>query len=146
MATFDTGYDVAAEQELYQTDAFSGTDADLDNTAPVDETDGYTSDIVLTDDMIAALSFEFLGNNSTDDLVLTLFKRVKSTWTDNEIALWSVTISNDGSQDVYTGMEIGEHRGFGPGTYRVAMQSSDSNTTFDMDALMTRTKYTSVEQ
>lgn len=146
MATFDTGYDVAAEQELYQTNSFGGTDADLDNSTPVSATDGYTSNIVLTDEDQAALSFEFLGSNSTDDLVLSLFKRVGAAWKDTELALWSVTISNDGSQDVYTGLEIGEHRGHGHGTYRVAMQSSDSNTTFDMDAIMTRSKRTSVEQ
>lgn len=145
MPDFDIGYKVGAEEELYQTNAFSGTDADLDNTAPVSETDGYTSDIVLTDKEIAALSFEFLGNNSTDDLVLTLFKRVKAAWTGNEIALFSVTVTNDGSQDVYTDMEIGPHKGYGPGTYRVGMQSSGASTTFDMDALMTRTKRTAVQ-
>lgn len=143
---WDTGYLVGAEEELYQTNGFDGTDADLDNTAPVSATDGYTSDINITDNELASLSFEFLGSNSTDDLVLTLYKRVAAAWTGTEQALLSVTVTNDGSQDVYTGLEIGEHRGFGPGIYRVAMQSSDGNTTFDMDALMTRAKRTSVEQ
>lgn len=146
MAIFDTGYDVGAEEELYQTTSFSGTDALLDNTAPVSETDGYTSDIILTDEDQAALSFEFLGNNATDDLVLTLFKRVKAAWTGTEKALWSVTIPNDGSQDVYTSLELGRHRSFGHGVYRVAMQSKGGSTTFNMDALMTRSKTTSVEQ
>lgn len=148
MATFNTGYEleVAVGEELYKTTSFGGTDSLLDNTSPVDETDGYTSDIDLTNNEQANLSFEFLGNNSTDDLILTLYKRVKAAWVGTEIAIWSVTIPNDGSQDIYTGLEIGEHRGFGAGVYRVAMQSEAGNTTFNIHALMTRAKRTSVEQ
>lgn len=146
MAIFKTGYDVGAVEELYKTDEFGGSDADLDNTVPVSDVDGYTTDIDLTDEEIAALAFEFLGNNSNDDLILTLFKRIGAAWTGNEILLLSFTVTNAGSRDVFTDWEIGEHRGFGPGIYRVGMQSEDTNTTFDMHATMTRTKRKTVEQ
>jgi hypothetical protein len=148
MAIFDTGYKINAvgEEDLYKTTSFGGSDALLDNTDPVGATDGYTSDIIITDELAAALSFEYLGNNSTDDLVLTIFKRVKSAWTGNELVIASITIPNDGTQDVYTGLELGEHRAYGHGVYRIAMQSSGATTTFNMEAIMTRSKKKSVEQ
>lgn len=146
MSDFHTGYLVGAEEELYKTTSFGGSDELLDNTAPVNNSDGYTSDIELDDNDQAGLSFEYLGNNSTDDLVLTVFKRVKSVWVGTEKAIFSVTVNNDGSQDVYTGLELGEHAGFGHGVYRIAMQSSDGNTTFNVEAVMTKSKRLSEEQ
>lgn len=147
MTTFNTGYLYGgSDEELYKTNGIGGgTDADLDDSAPVDDTDGYTSDIDLTDEEIASIAFEFLGNNSTDDLVLTLYRRIGAAWTGTEMSVWSVTITNDGTQKVYP-VGIGPHKGHDSGIYRFAMQSDGASTTFDMRTLMRRTKHTSIEQ
>ena len=120
----------AADTELYKTNAYSGTDSDLDNTAPVDATDGYTSDIDLTQKIWAAIDFKFDSSGTTDDLVLTLYKRRDSSWDGDEISVWSATVESDGSEDIYH-MTIGPS--FGPGHYRFAMQSSGGTDTFDID-------------
>lgn len=139
MSNVNYNYD-GSDTELYKTNLYGGTDADLDNTAPVDDTDGYTDDIDLTSKIFAAIDFKFDGNNATDDLVLTLFRRRDASWDGDEIAIWSVTVSNDGSEDIYA-FELGPHKGFGPGHYRFAMQSAGASTTFDMDAEMRRVDY-----
>lgn len=131
-----------SDEELYKTDQYSGSDADLDNTAPVDDTDGYTSDIDLTDNIYAAIDFKFDASGATDDLVLTLFRRRDSSWDGDEIAIWAVTVDSDGSEDVYA-VDLGPHKGFGPGFYRFAMQSSGSTNTFDIEVQMRRVKYVS---
>jgi hypothetical protein len=139
MSNVNYNYDVA-DVELYKTNLYGGSDADLDNTAPVDDTDGYTADIDLTSKIFAAIDCKFDGNNATDDLVLTLYRRRDASWDGDEISIWSVTISNDGSEDIYA-LELGPHKGFGPGHYRFAMQSSGASTTFDIDVQMRQTDY-----
>lgn len=139
----DIGYSYGvSDEELYQTNLYGGTDADLDNTTPVDDTDGYTSNIDITDNMFATIDFKFTGSNSTDDLVLTLYKRRDSSWDNDEMAIWSVLIPNDGSEDIYP-FDLGPHKGFGPGHYRWALQSEGTTTTFDVDVEMRRAKYIS---
>ena len=119
-------YDTS-DTELYKTDAYSGTDADLDNTAPVSYADGYTSTINLTSKLGAIIDFKFLGNNGTDDLVLKLYRRRDSTWNGGEILIDQKTIDNDGTEDIYSYVINS------PGVYRFSMQSSGGSTTFDID-------------
>ena len=127
-----------SDSELYQTNLYGGTDADLDNTAPVSATDGYTSDIDLTQKIWAVIDFKFDASGTTDDLVLTLYKRRDSSWDGDEISVWSVTVDSDGSEDIYH-MTIGPS--FGPGHYRFAMQSSGGTDTFDIDVEVRYVRY-----
>jgi len=120
----------AADTELYKTNLYSGSDADLDNTAPVSDSDGYTSDIDLTAKTHAVIDFKFDGSGTTDDLVLTLYKRRDSSWVGDEIAVWSMTVPSDGSADIFS-MTIDPS--FGPGHYRFALQSSGATDTFDIE-------------
>lgn len=139
----DIGYNYGAvDEELYQTDLYGGTDADLDNTAPVDDADGYTSNIDLTDNMYANINIKFLATGATDDLVLNIFRRRDSSWDGDEIALAPITVDSDGSEDIFN-LDLGPHKGFGPGIYRISMQSSGVTDTFDADVQMRRTKYVS---
>lgn len=119
-----------SDTELYKTNLYGGSDADLDNTAPVSDSDGYTSDIDLTQKVGCVIDFKFTGSGSTDDLVLTLYKRRDSSWDGDEMAIGSWTVDNDGSEDIYP-FTIDES--FGPGHYRFAMQSSGGTDTFDID-------------
>ncbi len=122
-----------SDTELYSTGAYSGSDADLDNTAPVDNTDGYTSDIDLTQKIGIVIDFKFSeagGAAGTDDLVLTLYKRRDSTWDGDEIAITSITVPNDGSEDIYS-FTIDES--FGAGYFRFALQSAGATNTFDIN-------------
>jgi hypothetical protein len=132
----------ASDEELYQTDLYGGTDADLDNTTPVDATDGYTSDIDLTTQIYATIDFRFDASGTTDDLVLTLYGRRDSTWDGDEIETSAITVTSDGSEDIYS-YELGPHKGYGPGHYRFALQSSGATDTIDIDVQMRRTIFTS---
>lgn len=120
----------AADTELYQTNLYGGTDADLDNTAPVDDTDGYTSDINLEQKVGCQVDFKFDASGTTDDLVLKLFKRRDNSWDGDEIEIWSQTVDSDGSEDIFTFTITPE---FGAGHYRFSMQSSGATDTFDID-------------
>lgn len=131
-----------SDEELYQTNLYGGSDADLDNTEPVDDTDGYTSDIDLTTQIYATIDFKFDSNGATDDLVLTLLSSRDSSWDNDEIAVFEITITNDNSEDIYS-FELGPHRGYGPGHYRFCLQSSGGTDTFDIDIQMRRTIFTS---
>lgn len=117
--------------ELYKTNGFGGTDADLDNTIPVDDTDGYTSDINITIKMGCTVYFKFLASGSVDDLVLTLYKRSDSTWTTNSLPIKTITVPNDGSEDIYS-FEL-DMFDWKPGHYRFSSQSSGGTNTFDID-------------
>jgi hypothetical protein len=127
----------ATDEELYATNLYSGTDADLDNTAPVDDTDGYTSNIDLTQKMFATIDFTFTGSGSTDDLLLKLFKRRDNTWDGDEIAIWQNAIPNDGSEDIFS---FTIDLSFGPGHYRFSMQSAGGTDTFDILVEMRRVR------
>ena len=121
----------AADSELYKTNEYSGTDSDLDNTVPVDDTDGYTSDIDLTVKLGCTIDFKFHGSGSTDELVLTMYKRRDDTWTTNNIALKTISIANDGSEDIYS-FDISTFD-WGAGHFRFALQSSGGTNTFDIN-------------
>jgi hypothetical protein len=138
----DIGYSYGgSDEELYKTNAYGGTDADLDNTAPVDDTDGYTSNIDLTDNTEATIDFKFDASGATDDLVLTLYKRRDSSWDGDEIAISSITVPSDNSEDIFN-FGISPAKGFSAGHYRFAMQSSGATDTFDINVQMRRVKYT----
>jgi hypothetical protein len=120
------GYDLA-DTELYKTDGYNGSDPDIDSTTR------YTEDINLTASIGATIDFKFDGSGGTDDLILSLYKRRDSNWDGDEIAIWSVTIDSDGSEDIYH-FTIDES--YGAGHFRFGMRSSGQTDTFEMDAEM----------
>lgn len=115
---------------LYKTNLYSGTDADLDNSAPVSQVDGYTKSIDLTSDKGVDIDFKFDASGATDNLVLKLHRSSTGAWDGTEILVDNKTVTSDGSQDIYnyvigTGLS-------GPGYYRFSMQSSGASDTFDI--------------
>lgn len=128
-----------SDTELYKTNLYGGSDADLDNTAPVDDTDGYTSNIDLTQKVFITTDFKFTGSGSTDNLVLKLFRRRDSSWDGDEIAIFEKTVSNDGSEDIYS--HVINANLWGPGHYRYSMQSSGGVDTFDVDVETRYSRY-----
>ena len=112
------------DRELYKTDSYGGSDADLDTTMR------YTSDIDLTFNTGAVVDFKFDGSGATDDFVLYLYKRRDANWDGDEIAGWSGMISSDGSEDIYH-FTIDET--YGAGHFRFGMKSGGGTDTFDID-------------
>ena len=109
---------------LYETDGYSGEDADVGATIV------FTEDIDLTEKKAIAVDFKFDGNNATDDLIIYLFKRRDDSWDDDEIAVWSATVDNNGSEDIYH-FTIDES--YGAGHFRFGLKSSGATTTFDCE-------------
>ena len=139
MATYSQ-YDYSgSDTELYQTNLYGGTDADLDNTVPVDDTDGYTSNIDLTTNIGAVIDFKFDSSGTTDNLVLKLFKRRNSSWDGDEISIsGDIIVESDGTEDIYS-YTIDES--WGAGHYRFSLQSSGATDTFDIDVQMRTYRY-----
>ena len=121
------------DTRLYKTDGYGGSNADVDNI------ERYTDDIDLTVATGTAVDFKFAGSGSTDNFILYLYKRRNSIWDGNEIALWSVTITNDGSEDTYH-FTIDES--YGAGHFRFGMKSLGSTDTFEVDVEMRRWRST----
>ncbi len=119
----------ATDEELYQTDGNGGTNPD------VDDTERYTNDIDLTEERGATITIKFDGSDATDDLIISLYARQDDAWEDVEIALSSVTVASDGSEDIYT---ITITPAYGAGHYRIGMVRSGASTTFEIDAQMRR--------
>ena len=119
---------------IYQTPGFGGSNAVLDNSAPVDGSDGFSGSVDLTANTYSRMTFEFLGSGSTDDVLLRLYARNDSSWTGTEIAIDSVKISNNGSQDIYTYVINPSH---GPGVFRFSLQSDGTTDTFDIEVMYT---------
>ena len=119
-----------SDSELYQTNLYGGTDADLDNTVPVNDSDGYTSSIDLTQKTGCVIDFKFDSSGTTDNLILKLFKRRDSSWDGDEIAIDEIEVESDGSEDIYH-YSISESHG--PGYYRFSLQSAGATDTFDID-------------
>ena len=116
-------YDTS-DTNIYKTDGYSGSHADVDNTQR------FTDDIDLTIQTGAEIDVKFDGDNNTDDLYFDLFKRLDSSWTGAEIAWKSqITISNDGSEDIYH-YTIPEN--YEPGHYRIGLTSAGATTTFEV--------------
>ena len=115
------------DTELYKTDGYGGSDAD------VDDIEQHTGNIDLTVNIGAAVDLKFDGSGSIDDLMLSLYKRRDANWDGNEIAMWNTTITSDGSEGTYH-FTIDES--YGAGHYRFGMKSSGSTDTFDIDMEM----------
>jgi hypothetical protein len=95
MAGNEAVYDVA-DTNIYQTNGYSGTDAD------VDDTERYTSSFDLTSKDGARLSLKFDGSGATDNLYLYVYSSLTSSFDGDEVAEASVNITSDGSEDIYT--------------------------------------------
>lgn len=139
MATINYNY-AGSDTELYQTNLYGGSDADLDNTAPVDATDGFTSNIDLTSNIFATIDFKFDASGATDNLVLKLFRARTSSHDIDAIAIDEITVSSDGSEDIFSYVIGPSH---GPGHYRFSIQSAGATDTFDIDVQMRPSSYTS---
>lgn len=118
------------DTELYKTNLYSGSDADLDNTAPVDATDGFTSDITLTQKLGCVIDLKFDASGSTDDLVVKIYKRRESTWDGDEEPISQINYDNDGAETI---VNLTLDESFGPGVFRLSMQSAGATDTFDID-------------
>ena len=117
----------STDSQLYKTDVYSGTDDDVANT------EKFTSDIDLTVNSQAAIDIKFDGDNGTDDLTVNLYARRDASWDGDEIAQLSITVSNDGSEDIY---HYKITKAMGTGHYRLGLVSAGATTTFDIDAQM----------
>jgi len=122
-----------SDTELYKTDEYGGNDAD------VSVTERFTGDIALTMNLGSSIDFRFTGNGTTDNLVLSLYKRRDTNWDGSEIAIWNATINNDGSESTYNfTIDIS----YGAGNYRFGIKSSGSTDTFDVDVEMRQWRQT----
>lgn len=119
------------DTELYKTNLYGGTDADLDNTAPVDDTDGYTSTIDLTAKSGINIDFKFTASGSTDKLILKMFRNRSGSWSDDEILMREIEVDNDGVETIKS-IAIDALQS-GAGYYRFSMQSEGGTNTFDID-------------
>lgn len=124
-----TSYDKQANVTLYATDGYSGSDDDVANTRKY----SAVVDLRVYTGLVVDITFD--GNNNTDDLTLTYYRRItNSTFTGNEIAVATATIGSDGSEDVYSYV-IDDP---GPGYYRLGLVSAGASTTFDVKVLGAR--------
>ena len=124
---------------LYQTALYGGTDAILDNTSPVNSTDGYTSTIELTKDRQCNVEFKFssVGGGITDDLTINMYKSLSGDFNGTEITLDTETVDNTGSELTFS-YRLNDIDG--AGYYRFSMQSSGATNTFNV--LVTARTYT----
>lgn len=112
------------DEILYQTDGYSGSDADIDST------ERYTSDIDLTVETGSSIDFKFDGTDATDDWYLQIYNRRNNAWEAIEEGWKSLlTVSNDGTETIYH-YTIPET--YQPGHYRFGMVRTGSTTTFEM--------------
>ena len=109
---------------LYRTDLYSGADPDVDATRR------FSADIDLTQKLFAVCELKFDASGTTDDLKVSLYRRLDSSWDGDELEIFATTIDSDGSEDLWA-FTIGPE--FGPGHYRLGLQSSGSTDTFDID-------------
>jgi len=120
------------DEELYKTDAYNGSDADIDDT------ERFTGDVDLTEMRYGVVDFKYAGTNATDDLVIILYRRRDRNWTGKENAVETTKIiSQDGSEAVYCYPVLLSH---GPGHYRYGMKSSGANTTFEIEVQARRSR------
>lgn len=115
------------DTELYKTDGYGGSDADVDNT------ERFTNDIDGTVNAGSGIDLKFDGSGATDNLILSLYKRRDGDWDGGEIAVWSDTIESDGGEHIYHFTIDGS---YGAGHFRFGMKSSGSTDTFEMDVEM----------
>lgn len=113
-----------SETNIYQTNGYAGSDADVDNT------ERFSDDIDLTQKLFAVCELKFDGSGNTDDLHINLYRSLDNTWDGDEIPILRITVDSDGSEDFWS-MTIGPD--FGPGHYRFGLASSGSVNTFEVD-------------
>lgn len=92
----------ATEAEIYSTDLYSGGDADIAGTQVFSDnvdlaTNGYVK---------AAIQIEYDASGTTDGLILQCFGRFDNTWDGDEVAVWSVTMSNNAGADTWRIFDI----------------------------------------
>jgi hypothetical protein len=109
---------------IYRTNAYSGTDPDVDSTMR------FTADIDLTQKVFAVCELKFDASGAADDLKVSLYRSLDSAWDGDELEILVTTIDSDGSEDLWS-MTIGPD--FGPGHYRFGLKSSGAADTFDID-------------
>lgn len=114
----------ASTTNLYRTNLYSGTDPD------VGATQQFSADIDLTQKLFAVCELKFDATGATDDLRVSLYRRLDSSWDGDELELFATTIDSDGSEDLWS-FTLGPD--FGPGHYRFGLKSSGSIDTFDID-------------
>lgn len=126
------------DTNIYKTSGYGG----VYNT--INDIERYTDDIDLSVYTGCGCDVKYLANNSTDDLVLSIYKRRDSSWTGNELS-WkqSITISNDGLAHEYHYTIPEEYRA---GHYRLGIKSSSTNTTFDVMVNIRRWRYTNTKR
>lgn len=112
------------DTNVYKTNLYSGTDADLDGT------EKYTDSIDLSVWSGASIDFKFTGTDSTDNLLLNIYNSRSGSWEGSEI-IWKsqLTVENNGSESIYH-YTIPET--YQPGFFRFGMLRSGSTTTFDI--------------
>jgi hypothetical protein len=108
---------------VYRTNAYSGTDPDVGSTQQ------FTADIDLTQKVFAVCELKFDASGATDDLKVSLYRRLDSSWDGDELEILATTIDSDGSEDLWS-FTIGPD--FGPGHYRFGLRSSGSTDSFDI--------------
>lgn len=122
-------YDTS-DTDLYVTDGYTDSEGNAGTDTDVAGTELFTSDIELTVQQGAEVHFKFDADGSTDDLLLTLYKRNDVTWTGNEAAWRPVlTAANDGTETEY---HYTISPDAGAGHYRWGMVRSGSTNTFDI--------------
>jgi len=109
---------------IYRTNAYSGSDPDVDATLR------FTADIDLTQKIFAVCELKFDATGATDDLKVSLYRSLDNIWDGDELEILSITIDSDGSEDLWS-MTIGPD--LGPGHYRLGLKSSGATDTFDVD-------------
>jgi len=124
----------AEDTVVYQTDEYGGSHTDIDAT------ERFTDDIDLTVDTEANVHFTFDGSDATDDLVLTLYKRNDSSWSDNE-AGWkaAITVTNAGTETEY---HYTIPAAYGAGHYRFGIKSSGATTSFELEVAVRQSRIT----
>jgi hypothetical protein len=109
---------------LYRTNLYSGTDPDVGGTQQ------FCADLDLTQKLFAVCELKFDASGSTDDLRVSLYRRLDSSWDGDELEILAATIDSDGSEDLWS-FTIGPD--FGPGHYRLGLKSTGATDTFDVD-------------
>ena len=118
-------YDYAAASvNLYRTNLYSGTDPDVDGTLR------FSDDVDLTQKVFAVCEVTFEASGTTDDLEVSLYRRLDGAWDGDELEILRTTMENYGPEAVWS-MTIGPD--FGPGHYRFGLKSTGTTDAFDVD-------------
>lgn len=122
----------ASNTTIYRTNAYSGTDADVDSTLR------FTADVDLTQKIFAVCELKFDASGTTDDLKVSLYRSLDNAWDGDELEILSTTIESDGSEDLWS-ITLGPD--LGPGHYRFGLKSSGTTDSFDVDCVVRFARY-----